>query len=400
MRYEISDQVVDVDMSAVYDANGGILGHALVWTDITQELAAEREISAIVNGAAQGDFTRRVDIEGKKSTAREIAQGLNAVSELVVNAASDFGASLAALAAGDLTRNVAGNYVGIFGELKKSIDETIDRLADTITVIQQTSADVSTAASEIRAGSENLAARTEEQAASLEENAATTEQLAASVKASAASANEAASLASEARQGAADGGRIVGEAVEAIARIEASSKRIADITSVIEEIAFQTNLLALNAAVEAARAGDAGKGFAVVASEVRTLAQRSSEAAKDISGLIGGSVVEVVSGVRLGNEAGAALKRIVETASSVADTIAEISSAASEQAVGIDEISQSVSTLDNTTQQNAALAEQSAASATMLSEQIEGLEALVSKFKTRAAGVSRQVRPAQLRRVS
>ncbi len=156
VRYEISDQVVDVDMSAVYDANGGILGHALVWTDITQELAAEREISAIVNGAAQGDFTRRVDIEGKKSTAREIAQGLNAVSELVVNAASDFGASLAALAAGDLTRNVAGNYVGIFGELKKSIDETIDRLADTITVIQQTSADVSTAASEIRAGSENL----------------------------------------------------------------------------------------------------------------------------------------------------------------------------------------------------------------------------------------------------
>ena len=295
---------------------------------------------------------------------------------------------------------MAGNYVGIFGELKKSIDETIDRLADTITVIQQTAADVSTAASEIRAGSENLAARTEEQAASLEENAATTEQLAASVKASAASANEAASLASEARQGAADGGRIVGEAVEAIARIEASSKRIADITSVIEEIAFQTNLLALNAAVEAARAGDAGKGFAVVASEVRTLAQRSSEAAKDISGLIGGSVVEVVSGVRLGNEAGAALKRIVETASSVADTIAEISSAASEQAVGIDEISQSVSTLDNTTQQNAALAEQSAASATMLSEQIEGLEALVSKFKTRAAGVSRQVRPAQLRRVS
>ncbi len=400
VRYEIGDHVVDVDMSAVHDSNGGILGHALVWTDITQELAAEREISVIVQGAAQGDFTRRVDLEGKKSTAREIAQGLNSVSDLVVSAASDFGTSLAALAAGDLTRNVAGNYVGIFGELKTSIDETINRLADTITVIQQTAADVAIAASEIRAGSEDLAARTEEQAASLEENAATTEQLAASVKTSAQSASEAAGLASEARQGAANGGRIVSEAVLAIGRIEASSRRIADITSVIEEIAFQTNLLALNAAVEAARAGDAGKGFAVVASEVRTLAQRSSEAAKDISGLIGGSVAEVLSGVRLGNEAGVALERIVATAASVADTIAEISSAASEQAIGIDEISQSVSTLDNTTQQNASLAEQSAASATMLSQQIVGLEALVSKFRTRAAIHPLKTRPEQLRRAS
>ncbi len=399
VRYEVGGRVIDVDMSYVADANGVKLGHALVWTDITQELAAEREIAEIVRGAAMGDFTRRVDMVGKKSTAREIAQGLNSVSDLVVSAVEDFGASLSALAVGDLTRPVQGDYNGVFGNLKASIDNTISRLAETITVIQKTASEVATAAAEIRAGSEDLAARTEDQAASLEENAATTEQLAASVKASAQSATQAAGLAVEAKRGAEEGGRIVGEAVEAIGRIEASSRRIADITSVIEEIAFQTNLLALNAAVEAARAGDAGKGFAVVASEVRTLAQRSSAAAKDISGLINASVAEVLSGVKLGNSAGEALKSIVQASHSVAATIAEISSATSEQATGIDEISQAVSSLDNATQQNAALAEESAASASMLSQQIEGLENLVSGFRINSAP-ERAARQPALRRAS
>ena len=203
------------------------------------------------------------------------------------------------------------------------------------------------------------------------------------MKTSAQAAQQAAGLADQARAGAVEGGRIVGDAVEAIGRIDAVSRRIADITSVIEDIAFQTNLLALNAAVEAARAGDAGKGFAVVASEVRTLAQRSSEAARGIAKLITESVEEVSSGVRLGKEAGQALERIVETSSSVAGTISEISSATAEQAAGIDEISQAVSQLDGATQQNAAQAEQSAASATMLAQQITSLEDLVSSFRVR-----------------
>jgi methyl-accepting chemotaxis protein len=383
IRYEVGGHVIDVDMNAVIDEHGQHVGNALVWTDITQELAAEREIAEIVQGAAKGDFSRRVDMAGKTSTAREIAQGLNSVADLVVNAVDDFGASLAAIAAGDLTRPVTGEYHGLFGRLKSSIDETIERLSETIAVIQQTASDVSTASAEIRAGAEDLAARTETQAASLEENAATTEELAASVKSSAYAAQQAAGLADQAKTGATDGGRIVGAAVEAIGRIDAVSRRIADITTVIEDIAFQTNLLALNAAVEAARAGDAGKGFAVVASEVRTLAQRSSEAARGIAKLITESVDEVSSGVRLGKEAGEALQRILQTSSSVASTIAEISSATAEQAAGIDEISQAVSQLDGATQQNAAQAEQSAASATMLSQQIKSLEDLVSSFRVR-----------------
>jgi methyl-accepting chemotaxis protein len=381
VRYEVGAYVIDVDMSYVNDAHGDKMGHVLVWTDITQELAAEREIAAIVQGAAQGDFTKRVDMAGKKSTAREIAQGLNAVSDLITDAVDDFGASLSALAGGDLTRPVAGHYEGVFGQLKSNIDHTIGRLSETIATIQRTSIDVATAANEIRAGSEDLASRTEQQAASLEENAATTEELAASVKQSATSATQAARLAETASHGATEGGRIVGEAITAIERIQGASKRIADITGVIDEIAFQTNLLALNAAVEAARAGEAGKGFAVVAAEVRTLAQRSGAAAKDISGLIAKSVTEVDAGVRLGRAAGDALKSIVQTAQEVAGTIAEISSAAAEQATGIDEISQAVSTLDNATQQNAALAEQSAASASLLSQQMSDLEALVSEFR-------------------
>ncbi|GGH31212.1 hypothetical protein GCM10007036_42260 [Alsobacter metallidurans] len=384
VRYEVGGHVIDVDMSNVQDANGRRVGSVLAWTDITAELAAEREIAEIVGSAGHGDFSRRVALEGKKSTAREIALGLNAFADLVENATTDFAASLTALAAGDLTRPVANQYDGVFGRLQESINHTIERLAETLGTIQRTAAEVATAATEIQMGSTDLAQRTEDQAASLEENAATTEELAASVKASAQSARLAATMAEKAKQSASDGGAIVVQAVSAISRIEESSRRIADITSVIDDIAFQTNLLALNAAVEAARAGEAGKGFAVVASEVRTLAQRSSEAAKDITGLITSSTNEVVTGVKLVKSAGDALEQIVLASREVADTIAEISSSTAEQATGIDEIASAISTLDSATQQNAALAEESAASAASLTTQIQDLEHLVSGFRIEA----------------
>ncbi|QEL23278.1 HAMP domain-containing protein [Bosea sp. F3-2] len=287
------------------------------------------------------------------------------------------------LSRGDLTCRIDAELAAEYEKLRDDFNLAVGHLAETIRTIQATSGDVGNAALEINTGADDLSKRTEEQASSLEETAATTEELAASVKASAHSSQQAVALAEEAMDVARKGGAIVQNAVDAMARIETASRKISDITSVIDEIAFQTNLLALNAAVEAARAGDAGKGFAVVASEVRTLAQRSGEAAKDITALITESGTEVAQGVGLVRSAGAALERIVEASRKVSATVSEISAAATEQAYGIDEMSQAVAHMDEMTQQNAALAEQSAASATALANQIQRLNDLVASFRTR-----------------
>ena len=312
----------------------------------------------------------------------DLVSGINEINAVVNGATTEFATALQAVASGDLTHRVDTHYRGRFAELKGAINETVDRLSSTVRTIQVTSADVGLAAREINMGADDLSKRTEEQASSLEETAATTEELAASVKATAQASRQAAAIATEAMEAAQNGGAIAGQAVDAMARIETASQKISDIIRVIDDIAFQTNLLALNAAVEAARAGDAGKGFAVVASEVRTLAQRSSAAAKDISGLISSSNMEVGEGVKLVRQAGEALSQILGASQKVAATIAEISAASGEQASGIDEMSQAVAHLDEMTQQNAALSEQSAASAGSLSGRIGQLNDLVAAFKT------------------
>ena len=285
------------------------------------------------------------------------------------------------LAQGDLTYRIGDQVAADYQKLRDDFNRAVNRLAETVRTIQTTASEVGTSAYEINMGADDLSKRTEEQASSLEETAATTEELAASVKASASSSRQAATLASEATQIAEQGGAIVGDAIAAMTQIEQASRKIAAITSVIDEIAFQTNLLALNAAVEAARAGDAGKGFAVVASEVRTLAQRSGEAARDITALISESGAKVDQGVSLVRQAGEVLGRIVESSKRVSATVSEISTASAEQANGIDEMSQTVAHMDEMTQANAALAEESAASATSLSDQIQRLNGLVATFK-------------------
>jgi methyl-accepting chemotaxis protein len=344
--------------------------------------AVVSDVGEVVAAAAAGDFSARLEIGAADEQMQRLVAGINEINAVVDAATGEFAQALHAIAGGDLTARVETGYRGKFAELKDAINETVARLSSTVRTIQATSADVGLAAREINTGADDLSKRTEEQASSLEETAATTEELAASVKASAQGAQAAARIAQEALAAAEGGGTIATEAVEAMARIESASQKISDIIRVIDDIAFQTNLLALNAAVEAARAGDAGKGFAVVASEVRTLAQRSGAAAKDISGLISSSNAEVGEGVRLVRRAGEALTTIREASHKVAGTIAEISAASHEQASGIDEMSQAVAHLDEMTQANAALAEESAASAGALSSRIGELNALVAAFRT------------------
>ncbi len=344
--------------------------------------AVVSDVGEVVAAAAAGDFSARLQISDADEQMQKLVAGINEINAVVDSATTEFAAALSGVAGGDLTVRVNSAYRGKFADLKGAINETVDRLSSTVRTIQLTSADVGLAAREINMGADDLSKRTEEQASSLEETAATTEELAASVKASAQASKDAAAIADHAMQAAQSGGTIAGQAVDAMARIETASQKISDIIRVIDDIAFQTNLLALNAAVEAARAGDAGKGFAVVASEVRTLAQRSSAAAKDISALISSSNTEVGEGVKLVRQAGDQLSQILSHSQKVAATIADISSAAGEQANGIDEMSQAVAHLDEMTQQNAALSEQSAASAASLSSRIGQLNDLVAAFKT------------------
>ncbi|MFA6967553.1 methyl-accepting chemotaxis protein [Bosea sp. (in: a-proteobacteria)] len=324
------------------------------------------------------DETRRATDEERHLAGQQRMQQAQELEQVVGAIAS----GLAELSQGNLTHRIDAAMPADYAMLRDDFNATVDRLSTTMRTIQATSADVGLAAREINMGADDLSKRTEEQASSLEETAATTEELAASVKASAQASRQAASIAGEAMQAAQSGGAIAGDAVAAMARIESASQKISDIIRVIDDIAFQTNLLALNAAVEAARAGDAGKGFAVVASEVRTLAQRSSDAAKDISALISSSNSEVGEGVKLVRQAGDQLEHILAASRKVAATIAEISSASAEQASGVEEMSQAVAHLDEMTQQNAALSEQSAASAGSLSSRIAQLNALVAAFRT------------------
>lgn len=293
---------------------------------------------------------------------------------------------IVATQAKDLTQRVPRDgKSGEIGELCNGINELLDTFSNVIQTVTGISERISAGSRRIGSDSKDLAQRTEEQAASLEETAATTEELAASVKQSFERAREAAELGTAANGVANRGGAIVGDAVIAMERIEKASDDIGKIIRVIDDIAFQTNLLALNAAVEAARAGDAGKGFAVVASEVRTLAQRSSEAANDIKKLITNSTAEVAGGVRLVQQAGSALGEIVTSSTSVSAALDEIKSASREQANGIEEVAKVVAHMDEMTQRNSSMADQSASVAAELQLATDSLQGLVGGFRVPGA---------------
>jgi methyl-accepting chemotaxis protein len=338
-----------------------------------KQSAAEAETSRMLTEAE-----RRNSAERQKQQAAELEQIIMTIGE-----------ALEELAAGNLTKRITTDLPSEYQRLRDNFNNALERLSSVMQTIQGTVNEVGSAAKEIDMGAGNLSTRTEEQAAALAETSATSDGITSLVRKTAGSSQHLDAIAKDAIKAAEGGGIIARQAAEAMARIESASLKISEITRMIDDIAFQTNLLALNAAVEAARAGDAGKGFAVVASEVRVLAQRSGEAAKDIASLINASNTEVQEGVELVREASQALSEILTHNRSVAETVTEISGSAVEQAHGIEEMGKALGHLDEMTQQNAALAEESAAAASLLTRRVEQLDTLVAAFRTSPAPSSK-----------
>lgn len=346
-----------------------------------QEKLIEDSIGRIVAAAAAGNLSQRIEAERLSGVMQSLGAGVNTLLDSVAEAVEAVNHTLDRMAQGDMTGRVEGRFEGVFGELQGNVNQTAERLASVIQRIAGAAQTVHGAAAGISAGATDLAGRTEQQAASLEQTAASMHEITATVKHNAENAGAASQLAAAARSTANAGGGIVAETVQAMAEIELSSGRIAEIVTLIDEIAFQTNLLALNASVEAARAGESGKGFAVVAQEVRSLAQRSASASKDIKELISVSNGQVRRGASLVTRAGSALGEIVASVGKVADIVAEIASASREQATGLDEINTAVANMDEMTQRNGALVEQTTASAHALTGQADQLTELVAYFR-------------------
>jgi methyl-accepting chemotaxis protein len=307
---------------------------------------------------------------------------------------------LGALAQGDLTDHVTNAYEGDLGQIKSSLNSAMQTLIHTFTAVREAAESVATGSEQTSQGTKDLAQRTSEQAASLEETSSAMEEMTSTVKQSADNAKQANQLAIAARDVAEKGGVVTTKAVEAMGEINKSSKKIADIITVIDEIAFQTNLLALNAAVEAARAGEHGRGFAVVAAEVRNLAQRSATAAKEIKGLINESIQRVTDGSQLVNQSGKTLEEIVSSVKRVTDIIAEITAASQEQASGIDQVNRAILQMDETTQQNAALVEGATSASQCMTEQAKELMRQVDSFKINVSEEKKAAMPtvAQVRK--
>ena len=343
---------IQASYNPILDANGKVYKVVKFATDITAQKKAQAELEACMAEAQQ---------------------------------------SLGALAEGDLTKIMQGTYQGEIDKIKTSINAALGNLTQTITTVRDAVEAVSNGSEEIAKGNEDLSQRTSEQASALEETSASMEEMTSTVKQNADNAKQANQLAVAARETADKGGSVTKKAVDAMGEINKSSKKIADIITVIDEIAFQTNLLALNAAVEAARAGEHGRGFAVVAAEVRNLAQRSATAAKEIKGLINESIQRVNDGSDLVNQSGKTLEEIVSSVKRVTDIIAEITAASQEQASGIDQVNKAIMSMDETTQQNAALVEETTSAAQSMKEQAKELMRQVEVFQV-DQGESRPVR--------
>lgn len=375
-RYAIGDLSQDMDR---------LPGEKAVLTKTMDEVkhnlsAMNSEIKKLVQSAGMGDFRMRGDVQRFQFDFRLMVEGLNQLMTTADSNLDSLSNLLKAIAAGDLTVRMRGEFSGVFAQMRDDANTTAERLAKMVGRIKRSAVSINTAASEIATGNDDLSRRTEQQAASLEESAASMEELTSTVKQNAEHARQANELAISAGSVASRAGEVVSQVVTTMSGIEASSKKIAEIISVIDGITFQTNILALNAAVEAARAGEQGRGFAVVASEVRALAQRSANAAKEITSLIEDSVSRVAEGSVLVEQSGKAMVDVVSSVQRVNEIMGEISAASQEQYAGIEQVNQAVIQMDESTQQNASLVEEASAATRSMAQEAAELAQAVDMF--------------------
>ncbi len=402
----------DVWLQASYfpimDPNGNPFKVVKLATNVTEHVKSRQMLDQaveqtleVVSVAKDGDLTQRIPMKGKTGSIETLCSSINDLMENCSSSLDEVVRVLDALSKGNLTEKITYECSGIFGKMKDNTNTTVDKLAEIVSDIRSGMGSIDIASKEIAAGNNDLSQRTEEQASSLEETASSMEELTSTVKQNADNAKQANQLVIGASDIAVRGGSVVGQVVTTMSAINDSSKKIVDIISVIDGIAFQTNILALNAAVEAARAGEQGRGFAVVATEVRTLAQRSAAAAKEIKELIDDSVGKVDEGTELVDKAGKTMDEIVMSVKRVTNIMAEISAASQEQSLGIEQVNQAVMQMDEVTQQNAALVEEAAAASESMMELSDSLMQTVSIFQlAQGAAMSSFSSPAKERRSS